>query len=285
MMLFNEIDPFVRFVRRLEITTNSSFSESFPIDCRLFFVVSGCGKLQIEGKIYTLPVGSIMYINSGVVYKILSVDVTYLAINFDFTNNNSHLEAPIPPIKATDTENCKTIEHCIFENTSYFNEFYNLNDLIILKKDLEKIESEYINKLPFYREKCSILLQEIFITIARKIEKRAIKDDGFNIEEIINYIQLNIDKNITNFSLSEFFHFHPNYISQEFKRNIGKPLHQFVLETKILNAVSLMESGNNNIVEIANSCGFTDSNYFTRYFKKIIGITPGKYIKGCNEKK
>lgn len=284
MMLFADIKPFVRFVRRLEINANSSFSDSYPLDCRLFYVINGCGKIQIDNQIYILPVGSIMYINSGVVYKILSVDVTYLAINFDFTSFNSHLEAPIPPIKAANIENLKTVEHCIFDDTEYYNEYCCLNDIIVIKKDLEKIENEYTNKLPFYRQKCSNILEEILITIARKNEKRAIKNNGFNIEEIINFIQLNIDKNITNLYLSEIFHFHPNYISQEFKRNIGKPLHQFVLETKILNAVSLMESGNNNITEIANLCGFTDINYFTRYFKKIIGITPGKYIKSCNEK-
>lgn len=282
-MLFNQIKPFVRYVRRLEITTNSCFSKSYPLDCRLFYVISGCGEIEIDDLVYTLPTGSILYINSGVVYKILSVDVTYLAINFDFTNKNSNQETPIPPAKANDINEHKTIEHCIFDDTTYFNEFCYLKDAIIFKKDLEKTENEYTNKLPFYRQKCSNLLEEILIAIARKNEKRAIKEDGFNIEEIINYIQLNVDKNITNFTLSEIFHFHPNYISQEFKRNIGKPLHQFVLETKILFAISLMESGNNNITEISKLCGFNDTNYFTRYFKKITGIPPGKYIKYYTE--
>ncbi|WP_423827224.1 helix-turn-helix domain-containing protein [Sharpea porci] len=36
----------------------------------------------------------------------------------------------------------------------------------------------------------------------------------------------------------------------------------------------MMESGFTNISEIAHSCGFSDSNYFSRYFKKKTGISP-----------
>ena len=45
-----------------------------------------------------------------------------------------------------------------------------------------------------------------------------------------------------------------------------------------------MESGNSSISEIAALTGFSDTNYFTRYFKQIIGTTPGKYIQSCIQK-
>jgi YesN/AraC family two-component response regulator len=57
-----------------------------------------------------------------------------------------------------------------------------------------------------------------------------------------------------------------------------------VLETRIRSAISLMESGNSSISEIAALTGFSDTNYFTRYFKQIIGTTPGKYIQTCIQK-
>ena len=102
-------------------------------------------------------------------------------------------------------------------------------------------------------------------------------------DEILEYIEMNYSKPIDNRFLGELFHFHPNYISAEFKRITGKSLHQFVLETRILNGVSLMESGYDNIKEISELTGFCDSNYFSRYFKKTMGISPINYIKMCKE--
>lgn len=58
------------------------------------------------------------------------------------------------------------------------------------------------------------------------------------------------------------------------KKHIGKSLHSYILELRILKSISLMESGLTNISEIAHSCGFNDSNYFSRYFKKKTGISP-----------
>ena len=103
--------------------------------------------------------------------------------------------------------------------------------------------------------------------------------DGLNVENIIEYVQNHYCEELNNTELSKIFHFHSNYINSEFKKHTGKSLHGYMLELRILKSISLIESGFTDISEIAYSCGFGDSNYFSRYFKKKTGISPIKYAK------
>ena len=283
-MIFSEIKPFIRFARRLVINDETVFPKSLPIDARLFYTYSGEGHIEIEDNIYKMEVGTILFINSGVPYRLHTSNVTYIALNFDFTNNFSHLETPIPPVNLKLFNNEKILENCIFTDTHCFNKFYYFKECNYLQKKLEKIEAEFIRKIPFHKIETSSILTSVLVSLAREAEKRPSKETKFDIEKIVKYIQLNYNKEIDNITLSKEFNFHPNYISSEFKRITGKPLHKYVLDTRIFNAISLMESGNKNITEIAELSGFNDSNYFTRYFKLSVGISPGKYIKSCSEK-
>lgn len=49
------------------------------------------------------------------------------------------------------------------------------------------------------------------------------------------------------------------------------------METRISNAVIMLEEGGKTIEEISRETGFYDGSYFSRYFKKIIGISPKNY--------
>ena len=283
-MLFDEIKPFVRYARKLEYNDSLIFPQQFPIDARLFYICEGECNVEINGQFHTLVEGTVLYINSGVIYRILPSNVTFLAINFDFTPNFSHLYSPIPPLNTAVALNLKYLEKSSFSDVLCFNEYCIFDNFHSLQKLFSDVLKEYSRKLPFSNRKTSNLTELILIAIARKAEERPTKNGRFEIEEIIKYIQNNFQKEINNQSLSKIYHYHPNYLSSEFKRVTGKSLHQFVLETRIMNSVKLMESGNKNILEIAVLSGFNDSNYFTRYFKATMGITPSKYIKNCIEK-
>lgn len=280
-MVFEEIKPFVRFVRRLIIKNNSDFQKSLPLDARLFYVLDGTGKIEIGNEILTLPSGSVTLINSGVIYRLLPCEACYLAVNFDFTQNFSTQEAPIPPVNMENYNYSKPLERVLLSDAQCLNEYCFFENFHSLQGNLLKLEKENISKLLNYKEVSSALMTVLLTEVVRRSQIRDFKDTRFNIEEILDYIELHYKEPIDNGLLGKIFSFHPNYISAEFKRSTGKSVHRFLLETRIMNAISMMESGKRNIREISELSGFSDSNYFSRYFKKIIGITPKEYIKGC----
>jgi len=62
-----------------------------------------------------------------------------------------------------------------------------------------------------------------------------------------------------------------------FKDDMGCTFNQFVTKLKCERAKEMLADPNNNISDIAYDLGFSDSNYFSRVFKKETGISPREY--------
>ena len=70
---------------------------------------------------------------------------------------------------------------------------------------------------------------------------------------------------------------------RSFFRAFSEITHQtpltYLLNLRVMKAVTLLETSGKNITEIAFDCGFQDSNYFSRQFKKVMDITPSEFQK------
>ncbi len=69
----------------------------------------------------------------------------------------------------------------------------------------------------------------------------------------------------------------PQYLSKIFKEEIGMNFIDYVTGKRIAYAKELLENKDKSIREIAVEVGYSDSSYFTRIFKKIVGLTPKEY--------
>ena len=283
-MIFRDIRPFARFVRYLELNESAQYPLSCPLDARLFYVVEGEGCIELDGQALMLPVGSVLYINAGQPYRLCAARVVYLAVNFDFTDQHRTLDTPVPPVNVMRGDTPELVEHVTFEQLPQFNRFIQCFDCHALLPELKRLHKEYTRKLPFADQKASHLLASVLTSLARRTEQRGNKETRLDIEQVIAYIHAHLTEATDNRTIAKQFHFHPNYISAEFKRYTGQPLHQYVLETRVMAAVSLMESGNGNVADVAAKTGFGDPNYFSRIFKQVTGISPAKYIRTCVEK-
>lgn len=271
-MVFNDIKPFVRLPRALAFSENSSFGEVFPVDARLFYVVEGDGKVCIDGKTVELPYGSIILINSGVPYRIIPANVKFFAINFDWTQNFCKNNTPIPPLPYKDNEKLCAFEKITFEDHNALNRYTYCEKAFFAEKTLRGIIERYEKKSLHYQLENDALLTLLLIEFTRRISVR--RTNYFDAEAVADYLQSHYSENITNESISKIFHFHPNYISSEFQRTFGKPIHRYLLELRITKAIGLLETGQYSISAVAEAVGFGDANYFSRYFKKITGKTP-----------
>ena len=97
-------------------------------------------------------------------------------------------------------------------------------------------------------------------------------------DEIMQYVQeeySNINLNIA--MIAEHFKMNAHYISLRFREEIGGNLKNFIDLVRIEEAKRILVTTSNKVNEIAKMVGFIDSNAFIRVFKKLEGITPGKY--------
>lgn len=283
-MNFRDIRPFVRFSRYMNLDTTVVYPEYIPIDARLFYTLSGIGEIRTKETIHPMKKGSLLLIPPGKRYQLLTPEqnVEYLALNFDMTQEFSHLDIPIHPHPANQ-ENCpEPIGVYHFEHPSCLNEVFYADSMRRIENTLLKLEFEYAGKLLYSETKTSAYLLEILAECVREAERKNSYPDGSNckINDIILYIQQNYRQDLSNLQLAEVFHFHPNYISNMLKLHTGMSLHRYLLYVRITNAINLLETTNLTVGEIAAEVGFYDSNYFTRYFKQIVGKPPKQFRSG-----
>lgn len=73
----------------------------------------------------------------------------------------------------------------------------------------------------------------------------------------------------------------PNHLNKSVKSATGKTAVSLLNEARLLEAKVKLKHSRMPVGEIAFHLGFEDHSYFTRFFKKIEGITPLEYRKNC----
>ena len=88
-----------------------------------------------------------------------------------------------------------------------------------------------------------------------------------------NYFDANINLN----TVAEHFRLSPSYLSRKFKEQYQKSVVDYLYEVRIANSLTLLKETDLKIADIAQMTGFVDSSAFIRIFRRLQGITPGKY--------
>ncbi len=97
-MRFDEIRPFVRYVHYLPLDRTARYGVTFPCDARLFYCCSGSGGITVGDMEYSMEPGCVLILPSGTGYRIGTParEVTYIAVNFDYTQDNLDKKHPFP---------------------------------------------------------------------------------------------------------------------------------------------------------------------------------------------
>jgi AraC-like DNA-binding protein len=83
--------------------------------------------------------------------------------------------------------------------------------------------------------------------------------------------KLNLDRLAEQFFISKF------HLSREFKRITGSTISNYILAKRIESAKRALRFSSDSVDIIARSCGFSDSSYFIKAFKKAENLTPNQY--------
>ena len=121
----------------------------------------------------------------------------------------------------------------------------------------------------------------LFVTLIRSNSTTGLGETKHPIiGEAISYIKTNFNSDISLSKIAKAHFLSPEHLSRTFKKEIGIGFSDYVTMVRLQNAENLLKNRNGrSISEIAYSCGFNDSNYFSDKFKKIHGISPLKYSK------
>lgn len=91
------------------------------------------------------------------------------------------------------------------------------------------------------------------------------------------WVRSNCHRRLTVADIAARFHYSPDYLSSRFRRETGEPLSAFLNRCRVDLAKELLSEGSVSIKEVAYSCGFSDEKYFSRAFRRAVGVTPTEY--------
>lgn len=95
---------------------------------------------------------------------------------------------------------------------------------------------------------------------------------------IIEYLNNNINKEITIDELSTLFYFNKTYIMKKFKKELNISIHEYINTIRIYNSLPYFKE-DNYILNIAFRNGFNSLEYYSKIFKKNMGVSPNIYKK------
>ncbi len=98
-------------------------------------------------------------------------------------------------------------------------------------------------------------------------------------EMIRNYVWMNADEKLSAGRIAAELGYNPDYLGRVFRRVYGRTLTYAIHESRVTRACRLLIDSDMTIEEVALACGFTDSDYFRRVFKRHKLITPLAFRK------
>lgn len=120
--------------------------------------------------------------------------------------------------------------------------------------------------------------KELYETLTRSFSLER-SDHGLNrLQEIIGIVHNNLsDSNLGVAQIAERIQMTPQYLSTFFKKHQGQNLLDYITTKRIQQSKQLMQNKELTIVQIAQKVGYNNDVVFIRAFKKLEGVTPGKY--------
>lgn len=134
-----------------------------------------------------------------------------------------------------------------------------------------KFSSEMLATAQLY-ELLAILISEIY-------ENNYNVNMNLLLQPAKEYIDNNFKKNITLDVLANISNMSVSNFRREWLKLYKESALQYRDKIRLRYSKEYLNSGFYTVSEIASKCGFSDVNYFIRFFKKHTGISPGKYKK------
>lgn len=252
----------------------------------LYFVISGRLCLTDNGRDIELLPGDAYLFNKGEYHSPrYSYECEYYFIHFDMpfteTETEDHNKLLFDKHNAFLTSMITSKD---YDTEMYFPKYIHVhkksarNDIIKLFENTRlKIGTD---KSEYFKSISALRLVEILVKLYRIFASQELNvhdEEGKNlIQNIIRYLENNLEKNITSSDLEENFGYNFDYLNRKFKYATQKTIFSYLKEVRITNATRLLKRGTIPISDIANRCGFCDVYYFSRVYKKETGFPPSK---------
>ena len=147
-------------------------------------------------------------------------------------------------------------------------------------KRFEKAQTLFRNKSGPYQMRCKSILYEILAMMQSEYTLDYVNSStAMLISPAIEYIHEHYtDVDIGISGMAQMCGISEDYFRKIFKNTYGTSPVKYISDLKISYAKELLSSGTYTVSKVAQLSGFTDTSYFSREFKKSVGVCPSDYV-------
>ena len=121
------------------------------------------------------------------------------------------------------------------------------------------------------------LMRDSVQVYCRLVKKYSAKQYVPFVRKTVAYIESDLAGDLSLHTLAALQNINASYLSTLFHRETGKTVTEFVNEKRMELASRLLRTTQLQIQTVAQHCGMSDVNYFSKIFKKYYGSTPKQY--------
>lgn len=121
-------------------------------------------------------------------------------------------------------------------------------------------------------------LTESMLRLAKRLQAHHLQ--GANILfDIARYLDQHYARDLTLQDLADHFFLSREYISRKFKQQFGENVIEYLSRVRIDKSKLLLHNPLLKIADVAQAVGYQDEKYFSKVFKKRVGVSPNEYRK------
>lgn len=226
-----------------------------------FYLTSGNGILNYDGKDYCIQSGDCVFINCQTPYFHYSSDDLWALNWIHFYGSTIHsiylkyMERGGQPI-------------------------FHSNDIACIDTHWKKLyqlasSSDYIKDMKINEQLFSILT--LIMEQSWNPDAKLLSFKQQSLIDVREYIDAHYAEKISLDRLSEVFSINKYYLERIFKEQFGVSIMNYLLSIRITHAKQLLRFSDKSIEQIGLECGISPLYYFSRIFKQTEGLSPSEY--------
>ncbi|MFB5761624.1 AraC family transcriptional regulator [Paenibacillus medicaginis] len=126
----------------------------------------------------------------------------------------------------------------------------------------------------------STLIESFPSSPAERVQRRTQTE---YIHRSLEFLHAHYNEQISIEQLAAMLGLDRKYVSALFKKELGLPPRQYLLQYRMKRACEMLREGKYTVSEVAHSVGYQDISLFSKMFKKTIGTSPRSYTKNTTK--
>lgn len=173
---------------------------------------------------------------------------------------------PVRSLKNSLIGSCTLFTRAVISGGVHPENAYSLSDVFIL-------QIEETNDLNALRQ----LEYDMLYTFANALKEEKQPSYSALVNRAIAFIHEEILNDLSLSRIAAHVNVHPVYLSNQFKKEVGMPLSEYITRTRIEDSKYFLTHSDLSILDIAVLLGFCNQSYYSRLFKRYVSMTPMQY--------